>query len=64
MSGYESRLNTVLAGIHPAIWLSQPDETFRKHYVQTLLFYEEIDEETFNKVTELHYIASEDHRNR
>lgn len=60
-SGAARVSNVALRGIHPAVWLSRPPETFRRFYVQRLLFFAEIDHATFQAISAANYISCEDH---
>jgi len=61
-SGSVLPTNVALAGIHPLIWLSGPSESFREYYVSYALWFDEIDEATFNEVKTRKYISTEDWR--
>ena len=56
---YSTTTNVVLANIHPLEWLSNPPDSFRERYVQTALFFHEIDAATFSAVVSLNYISHE-----
>lgn len=60
-SGPSRRNNVALRGIHPAVWLSTPPDSFRTYYVQHLLFFQEIDLDTYQAIERASYISCEDH---
>lgn len=49
--------NTVLAGIHPLVWLSNPSPEARKHLILHALWYTEIEKNTFDAVVSANYIT-------